>query len=227
MRPFVYFDVGGTLIRPEPSVGAVYARAAAQHGLTATAEAIEAAFRSSWTAHVEARGDGTPALGVDDESTKHWWRRLVFVVLEQVGFAGDREAVFTACYEAFASADAWKIFDDVRPALDALRAEGIGLGVLSNWDHRLEPLLATLGLRAYFDPILVSAQVGLEKPDLAVFELACAQVDRRPPTVIYVGDQRRLDVVPARAVGLRAFHIDRTGQSEDSIASLAALLERV
>ena len=44
----LYFDVGGTLLRPWPSVGTIYASVANRHGMTATAAGLERAFRESW-----------------------------------------------------------------------------------------------------------------------------------------------------------------------------------
>ncbi len=46
----LFFDVGGTLLHPWPSVGAIYASVARRHGMTVTVEGMERAFRESWAA---------------------------------------------------------------------------------------------------------------------------------------------------------------------------------
>jgi putative hydrolase of the HAD superfamily len=228
MIEYVFFDAGGTLIEPYPSVGAVYARAGRAHGLTASIEQLEAAFRKTWVRHVEREGDAPIRMGRDDASTRDWWRRLVVDVLEGVGFAGDREACFAAFFEAFASKDAWRIFDDVAETLDALEARGVRMGVISNWDYRLHDLLSTLDLRHRFEPVLISADVRLAKPDPAFFRLALDEVRLPPERVLYVGDRFQLDIAPARSVGMEALLIDR-GQREPAregaIADLTEVVE--
>src|SRR5687767_7496453 len=77
MARFVYFDAGGTLIHADPSVGAIYARAGAPHGLATSAEALQLAFQAAWKKHVEREGDAPIRMGKDDATTHAWWRRLV------------------------------------------------------------------------------------------------------------------------------------------------------
>jgi putative hydrolase of the HAD superfamily len=212
MIEFVFFDVGGTLIEPAPSVGAVYSRAGAPHGLTSPPGAIEDAFREVWPVHLIRRGPLT--VGADETRTLDWWRGVVFDVLDRLSFSGDREAVFMACYDAFRKPEAWTVFSDVRPTLEALSASGVGMGVLSNWDLRLGPLLESLDLARFFDPIIVSSVEGLEKPDPRIFRLASERASVPPERILYVGDQLELDIMPARSLGFCAFLIDRCAPSE-------------
>ncbi|MCK6544596.1 HAD-IA family hydrolase [Myxococcota bacterium] len=226
---FVFFDAGGTLLEAHPSVGAVYARAGRAHGLTASADALDAAFKQAWGVHVAREGREVLDMGRDEPSTRAWWRALVDRVFDDVGFDRDRDACFTAFFDAFASTDAWRVFDDTRPTLEALRARGIGAGVLSNWDYRLPVLLDALALTPYFDPILVSSIVGMSKPDPAFFVHAAERVGRAPSEIVYVGDHVDLDLEPALAIGMRAYLIDRRGRhaGDRVITSLAALLDAV
>jgi putative hydrolase of the HAD superfamily len=229
MIDFVYFDAGGTLIEPHPSVGVVYARAGAPHGLTAEPESLEAAFRSAWAAHVEVRGDEPLRMGQDDASTRAWWRRLVFQVFDSVGYEGDREECFRALFDAFASADAWRVFADVMPVLDGLRARSVRAGVISNWDYRLTKLLESTGLRAHLDPVLISANEGIAKPDPALFRRALDRIGIPADRVAFVGDHVDLDLEPARAVGMHAFLIDRRlrHRGPHVLADLKDLLDRL
>jgi putative hydrolase of the HAD superfamily len=222
---FVYFDAGGTLIAPVPSVGAVYARAGAPFGLRASAVELERAFRELFSS---ASRSAPPR--VDEASTRAFWQKLVLAVLDQVGFTKDarsRREVFEACYTAFAEPAAWRIFDDVRPTLEGLAARGIGLGVLSNWDHRLGPLLGALGLAQYFGPVLISAEQGFEKPDPRLFLRAVERAGVPAASMAHVGDNPALDVVPALDAGWRAALIDRDGKRsvEPPALSLSSLTE--
>lgn len=228
MIELVYFDVGGTLIAPHPSVGEVYAQAGAPHGLTATPQDLDDAFRRAWPLWTRPDRGGPMSAIADEATTWRWWRGLVMWVLDDVRFIGDREGVFEACYDAFASPDAWRIYDDVYATLDGFRARGVPMGVLSNWDHRLTPLLDRLGLSPYFQLQIVSALEGVEKPDPRIFQLALERVGLRPDQVMYVGDHAHLDLDPARALGIQAYLIDRPGRKPGphAIRSLTELLER-
>jgi putative hydrolase of the HAD superfamily len=179
--------------------------------------------------HVAKEGDEPTRMGRDDATTRVWWRKLVFTVLDVVGFEGDREGCARAFSDAFSSADAWRVFPDVVPALDALRTSGIGMGVISNWDYRLPSLLELTGLRAYFDPVLVSVHEGLAKPDPRLFARALARIGLHADEVLYVGDHLDLDIEPAQSVGIRAFLIDRRGSQHGDhvITDLGELLRYI
>ncbi len=211
---FAYFDVGGTLLDPTPTVGRVYAEAGAPFGLTASPEAIEAAFRRQWSAHIAALGRRALTLAKTEEENLDWWRKLVYRVLADVQFSGDEEAVFLACWAAFERKSAWHVYEDARMTLDAFQAKGLRLGVLSNWDQRLPALLERLDLRQYFEELVVSCFEGREKPDRRLYEIAIERVQLAPEEILYVGDREDLDLDPARALGIHAYVIDRRQRLE-------------
>lgn len=216
MIRFAYFDAGGTMISPHPSVGGVYAAAGRRFGLAASPDELERAFRAAW----KRRGRGVGA------SDREWWRALVLEIFEEVGFDGDRGACFDAFFEAFSSRDAWRLWDDVVPALQSLREAGVRCGVLSNWDYRLRGLLEQLELTPLFDAMVISSEVGFAKPDPRIYALAAERAGVSPTEILYAGDDLHLDLLPARAAGFQAYLIDRTGRSaEDSkIRSLSELV---
>ncbi len=119
-------------------------------------------------------------------------------------------------------------FPDAAPALAALRAAGLRLVVVSNWDVSLHEALAGTGLRALVDGALASAEVGEAKPDPAIFARAIALVEARPGSAWHVGDDLDADVEGARRAGIGPVLIDRAGVGEAPagvrrIASLAEL----
>jgi putative hydrolase of the HAD superfamily len=215
------------LIEPAPSVGEVYAAAGRAHGLTISAAALDDAFRWAWPQWTQPGRGGPMSAIADADATWRWWRGLVMWVLEDVGFSGDREAVFEACYAAFAAPNAWRLYSDVTPTLDAFARSGHRLGVLSNWDHRLPPLLDALSLSKYFEHQIVSALERVEKPDPRIFELAVQRAGVPADEIMYVGDHVHIDLEPARAVGIQAYLIDRAGRYTGRyvISSLMALVE--
>lgn len=76
------------------------------------------------------------------------------------------------------------------------------LGILSNWDDRLEAILEEqLELTAYFDAILNSHRIGAAKPDESAFRLALERLDARPEEVLFIDDLER-NTRAAAALGL-------------------------
>ena len=89
-------------------------------------------------------------------------------------------------------------------ALGRLQQAGLRLGVVSNSDGRVEQALAAAGLRKYFDVVVDSALVGVEKPDPRIFQAALKALNVKPEEALYVGDLYHVDVVGARAAGIEA-----------------------
>jgi len=125
--------------------------------------------------------------------------------------------------------DAWRLFDDVLPALAGLRAAlpGVLLGVITNGDlafqtdklHRialwdeldLTPVRADGSLD---DPrrrgrLLASGELGVTKPDPRIFDAAAAALGVESGACAYVGDRVRTDAVGAHAAGMLGIWLDR------------------
>ncbi len=191
----LFFDVGGTLVKPRPSVGAIYASVANRHGMTVTAEGMERAFRESWATLKQ------PGLTV---SRKDWWREVVFRTLGQ-----ENQTCFEELFEIFGHADAWQVFPEVEDTLREARSRGLHVGVISNWDERLRPLLDEMGLAHYFDSITISCEAGVEKPALEIFHAALRSAGVAANRAAHVGDSIEEDVGGAEAAGMSAVLLNR------------------
>jgi REG-2-like HAD superfamily hydrolase len=192
----LFFDVGGTLIQPWPSVGATYAAVARRHGLACTPEQMERAFRESWVALKR------PGLTV---SRKDWWRELVFRTLGQ-----ENEECFAELYNLFSQAESWRVFPDVEETLRDARTQGLHLGIISNWDERLRPLLRELNLLPLFDSVTISCEVGEEKPAAAIFRAALDASGIPAAETVHIGDSLEDDVRGAVAAGMRGVLVQRS-----------------
>jgi putative hydrolase of the HAD superfamily len=208
----IFFDVGGTLIRPRPSVGAVYASVARRYGIDRTADEMERTFRRVWAEMKH------PGLTV---SRKEWWRELVFRV---VGL--ENEACFEDLFETFASPDAWQMFPDVDDTLQEARRRGWHIGLISNWDDRLHVLLEKLGLARHFDSQTVSYEVGAEKPDATIFLTALGRAGVAADEALHIGDSYEEDVRGAETVGMRALLVDRDGRRPEALQDLRDVWSR-
>jgi HAD superfamily hydrolase (TIGR01509 family) len=96
-------------------------------------------------------------------------------------------------------------------SLRRLRAAGLRLGIVSNSDGRVEEALDASGLRDYFDVVIDSSLVGVEKPDPAIFRAALDALGIGPEEALYVGDLYEVDVVGARAAGIEAVLLTSAG----------------
>jgi len=117
-----------------------------------------------------------------------------------------------ALHDALLEGLRFRVFDDVVPALTALRAGGSRLAVVSNWDVSLHEVLATTGLTPWFDVVLTSAQEGTAKPEPGLFLRALEQLGGIDPSAaLHVGDDLVADVAGARAAGVEPVLLDRAG----------------
>lgn len=185
----ITFDVGGTLIEPWPSTGHVYAAVAARFGVhDVVPEQLTENFRRAWHRRSEF-----------DYSRASWFA----LVRETFGAAAARlpAEYYPAVFDRFTEADAWRVYDDVLPALSSLARSGLTLGVISNWDERLRPLLARVGLAAYFSRLVISCETGVAKPDPRIFRQAAAALAVAPGELLHVGDSRAMDVAGAEGIG--------------------------
>jgi HAD superfamily hydrolase (TIGR01509 family) len=103
-------------------------------------------------------------------------------------------------------------YPDVVPGLAKLGRHTL-LGSISNGNADL----AVIGLAPHFKVSLAAHQLGVSKPDPAIFHAACAALSVAPSEAVYVGDDLRLDVAGAQNAGLRAVWLKR-----DAIATATA-----
>ncbi len=200
----VTFDVGGTLIAPHPSVGEIYARVAARNGYPGLRSAeLEKRFREAWR-----RNEGF-------QHGREEWAALVDRVFEGLVPSPPSRTFFDELYAEFAGPAVWRVFDDVLPTLDWLAGVGMDLGLISNWDERLRPLLREMRLDRYFDVIVVSSELGFGKPSPVIFEEALRQLGCPASGVLHVGDELRDDFSGATAAGCPALHLRRDAVTTD------------
>ena len=127
--------------------------------------------------------------------------------------------------EAMMAAIRFRAFADAAPALAELRRMGLRLVCVSNWDYALPSVLERVGLLGRLDSVVTSAAVGARKPDARAFEAALAAAGCGAAEALHVGDSATEDVAGARAAGIRALRIDRSGGGD--IASLAEVGARL
>lgn len=189
----VTVDAHGTLIVPHPGVGEVYAEVAASYGLERDPAELAAAFPGAFAA-VRARW-GVP-YGADEADARRFWTAVVEATF---GDPLPSEVVWEL-YDTFAAPARWRVLPGAREALAQVAAAGLPAAVVSNFDLRLAPLLAGLGLGP-FAAVVVSAGVGRAKPDPAPLVEAARRLGVRPSGILHIGDSVTEDGAMCTAAG--------------------------
>ncbi len=219
-RPdWILFDAAGTLIQLSEPVGVTYAAKFAQFGIRLSPDALESAFRTAWK--LTPAPPVTPGPRPDDD--RGWWCELVQKTLELAGEnlpAGQFHECFDALYEHFSMPGVWQLMPHVEDVLSALHG-GFRLAVLSNFDKRLHRILHDLGVDQYFEHVLVSSQLGADKPAPEAFQRTLDILGSPPGQVLHVGDDPVADWQGARNAGLHVFEL------RSSVTPITQLLERV
>ncbi|MFF8284330.1 HAD family hydrolase [Streptomyces albus] len=99
------------------------------------------------------------------------------------------------------------LYEDVRPALAALRDAGFAVHVAGNQTARAGALLRAMELPA--ETVSTSEEWGCAKPEAAFFARVLETTGSAPAATLYVGDHPARDVGPARDAGLRTCHLVR------------------
>jgi putative hydrolase of the HAD superfamily len=219
----VLFDVGGTLIECRPGVADVYAEALSRRGRAVTAETVAPVFQQVWLELTQLHPRGLDRYHQFKGSERAWWGEFLRRVLARLGHDAPWEATLAELMEAFAQPGLWHVFPEVGEILARLRARGLRLAVVSNWDSRLPGLLGRLELAQFFDAVLASALEGVEKPSAEIFRRAAARLDVRPERCVHVGDSPLDDYRGAESAGMRAVLVDRAGLFSNGYVRVADL----
>lgn len=228
----VSFDAAGTLFHPARPIGELYVAVAARHGIAADATHVHARFRTAFHAAPPLAFPPLPA-GELRARERAWWQAVVRAVFADVEIA-DFDAYFADLFGFFASAAAWRVDPDAAPLLGRLRARGLRILVVSNFDARVRGVLAALGLADLIDQVTISSEAGAAKPDPRIFATALAAAALAPADVLHVGDTAREDLAAARAAGLEVVLVggdELAAEAPDAprvtrLADVAAFVDR-
>jgi putative hydrolase of the HAD superfamily len=204
----VTLDAVGTLFELVEPVGVTYARIGARHGIVVTPDAVEPAFGAAVRAAPPLAFPGLPPPALV-AAERDWWLAVVRQAFGAVAAHPAFGACFADLYAHYAGAGAWRVHPDVRPALATLRAAGRRIGVVSNFDGRLQGILEGLGLGTFLDVIVPSARAGAAKPAVAIFAGALARLGVAPTATLHAGDTVDTDVAGALAAGVPVVLVDR------------------
>jgi putative hydrolase of the HAD superfamily len=210
----IVFDVGGTLLDMKPTRAEVFARVLLANGFridsTIVAKAIRKADRILDEEFAELEGADNSAF----------WRRFDRLVLEEIGFVGDLDVMHHALIDEFngfiSNVETWVDYPETRSVLQELRKKGFTLGVISNATSLVKRVLDNLDLTKYFDFVIVSEEVGVNKPSAKIFMMAADKARTSPNRMLFVGDKLSTDVKGAVDAGMNAILVDREDTYPDA-----------
>jgi putative hydrolase of the HAD superfamily len=221
----LFLDAGGVLVVPNWQR---VAEALSRHGVAAAAGCLAGA-----EPHAKRELDTPEGVRSSTDERRGW--RYFHLVLAHAGIARSEatDDALAELREYHQAHNLWEtVPDDVVEALARFHRLGLKLVVVSNANGTVRAKLERLGLAAHFDHILDSQEEGVEKPDPRLFERALVRSGATRETTLHAGDLYEVDVVGARAAGLRVVLVDRASLYEgvdcprvSDLGVLADLLE--
>lgn len=203
----IFFDAGETLVHPHPTFPDLFSQVLQREGHDVDAEIVRSRVHVVFDRFKQA-ADERELWTTSPERSRRFWHDVYAIFLRDLGIS-DGNGLIDRVYAEFTDLANYALFEDVRPTLERLRAAGLRLGVVSNFEEWLEQLLEDLGVSTFFDVQVISGVEGMEKPDPRIFRLAMERAGVRPEASVYVGDNPEFDVEPAAAVGMFPVLIDR------------------
>jgi putative hydrolase of the HAD superfamily len=222
----VFFDVDFTLIYPGPAFqGEGYRAFCARHGMEVDPARFPAAVMSA--SHIldrEQEAVYDPQIFID--YTAH-------IIRAMGGDGVTVEPCATEIYEEWALCQHFLLYEDVPASLEALAAQDIQIGLISNSHRCLDAFQEHFELNGLIDVAVSSSQHGFMKPHPSIFEAALKLAGVSAVDAVMVGDSLTQDIEGARRVGMRGVLVRRSGADETlegdvpvirSLVELGALL---
>ena len=222
----VFFDLYNTLLHYEPFREEIEARALKEFGFDRHTDDFRYPFLKAdeyfFEENALSRVNDRP-----EDQKKAVYLRHQQIVLNEAGIPAEPHIVRAVVSRWAQTKFSQVLFDDVLPTLKELKGDYI-LGLISNIDSAIEPMLEKLELTPLLDIVVTSLEIGYTKPHPVIFKTAIERAGVAPDEVLYIGDQYQVDVVGAAEVGMKAVLLDRYDNFEGEleyprIASLAQI----
>jgi len=196
----VLFDAGNTLVFLD------YGRLASAVGAALGLPLTEAGLR-------QHAADAARAMEHGRLTDRERGTVFLLTLFERAGVPAVRtEELKAALLDLHQRAHLWGATEPgTAEALQRLKNAGMRLAVVSNSDGRAAAALAAGGLLDAFEFVIDSGEVGVEKPDPRIFQIALDRLGVSPSDALYVGDLYEAEVVGARAAGLDVVLLDPAG----------------
>lgn len=225
------FDAFGTVVKPVHGVVDTYHEFGTRFGSRLSREEIKSRFEHARSEifGVGVNPDDDPKLPSNDFRERDMWARLISTVFIDVS---ETDSLFVELWDFFADPKNWTAYEDVEACFRSLLDTGFLIGIASNFDSRLLPIVDSLGLLHAVNWTYCSSQVGFRKPDRRFYEAIATSVESSldndvSTSLIMIGDDINNDVIAPRRLGWDAYHLDRMGTVDGSFRTLSDIANRI
>ncbi|WP_295839640.1 HAD family hydrolase [uncultured Microbacterium sp.] len=208
----ILFDLDNTLLDHEAAAKQAFISWAAEMAIDPNSTNMQ-----HWSA-AERKFPPTPQRGVTMSTTRAY-RMQEFLSAATDGPPTAEHEELIAHYGRYLEhyERSWNLYRDVLGSVARLRRQ-FRIGLLTNGASELQRRkLEKTGLDTLFDAIVVSEEIECAKPAADAFAIACRLLRLDPRTVLYVGDDSRIDIDGAIGAGLQAELIERQGTGGDTV----------
>jgi len=210
----VFFDLYHTLICYDPPQEESLARVLNDFGIEVAPEVL----RRPIVAADEFIYQEHSRLSISkrsDEEKKSLFAQYQAMVLKEAGIEPTGELIGSILNKMQQIKFSRVLFDDVLPVLTELKGKGLILGLISNVDSDITPLLDKLGLSQLLQVVVTSQDTGYMKPQPEIFKEAAKQAGVQVSEAMYIGDQYQIDVLGAKGAGMQGVLLDRNSYFEE------------
>jgi REG-2-like HAD superfamily hydrolase len=213
----ITFDVHNVLLTVRNGAPNQYARLAREHlGIQSIDESL---LRSNFVQVFRTLNQTHPGYGIHTNiSSRQWWTLVVEYTFKDSHLSSNQlQKLSQIIYDEFAKGELWIKNPQTDNVLKQLKTKKI-LGVISNFDERLETLLEQHQLRQYFQFILTPRNCGLYKPQTEIFTHAAnlAKVESNN-YLCHVGDDVKLDYQAAQAANCHVLLLSKNEESKQNL----------
>lgn len=212
----ITFDITGTLLKYRSSPAVEYSNILNKYGLEVRLSTLENLINKNWTFMTKAHPNFGLYTGLKWENYWRLYAQNVFSKAFQLENITDNVPltdIIDDLMMTYSTGETFKVQDGAIELLEYLNNEQIPLGVLTNYDPRINSMIKNLGLSHYFKFILSSYEVRSEKPDIKIFRKAESYIEKglNREQFLHIGDSYLLDFKGAKNAGWSAFlvHIDK------------------
>lgn len=198
----ILLDAVGTLIAPEPNVARAYSLAAARHGCALPETEVRQRFRDAFAAQ-ETIDRTVHRWRTDEARERVRWRDIVAATFPECAAQAE---LLDDLWRHFADARHWHVDAKLLTRIDGWLAEGITVGIASNFDERLAGICRSLGEPLSRLPLYISSSIGWRKPAAEFFAAIETSLGFAHHELMLVGDDVDNDIQPAQARGWQTAH---------------------
>jgi putative hydrolase of the HAD superfamily len=210
----VFFDLYQTLLRYKPPREEAFAEVFKSFGISISPNSLRLPIANADEFFHKEHVRFSISKRAEEER-QAIWAQYQEMVLREAGLTPTRGLIDGVLAKIQQIKFERHLFDDVLPVLSELKKRELVLGLISNIDRDMTPVLFKLGLMVILDVIVTSGDSGYAKPQPEIFHKAVEQAGVQKQEAVFVGDQYEIDFIGATRAGLKGILLDRYGFFEE------------